>query len=194
MAGMDIFLICDENEHARVCRVCLIRDVRMYDLQSYPLETNFEAIIGISVMCCSGEEVLIVPGTLSDRAGHFVQHSSKLWKVRKTEDQEQGDEEDETDKPEPPPSIKEALEAAKLLEKYFLYNQDASILLDMNKIKEGMTLHKVKEECTNIDDFEITVDCIKEEDDFMGDVDLDVGHSSDEPLSVHKVVSTLCYD
>ncbi|CAK1553214.1 unnamed protein product [Leptosia nina] len=57
-----------------------------------------------------------------------------LDSVRKTEDQEQGDEEDETDEPEPPPSIKEALEAAKLLEKYFLYNQDASVLLDINKI------------------------------------------------------------
>lgn len=37
-----------------------------------------------------------------------------------------------------PPSIKEALEAAKLLEKYFLYNQDASILLDMNKISKKL--------------------------------------------------------
>lgn len=53
-----------------------------------------------------------------------------LDSVRKTEDQEQGDEKDETDEPELLPSIKEALEAAKLLEKYFLYNQDASILLD----------------------------------------------------------------
>lgn len=48
MDRMDIFL-CDENEHVRVCRVCLIRGVRMYDLQSYPLETYFEAIIGIPV-------------------------------------------------------------------------------------------------------------------------------------------------
>ncbi|PZC76459.1 hypothetical protein B5X24_HaOG204550 [Helicoverpa armigera] len=38
-----------------------------------------------------------------------------LDSVRKTEDQEQGDEEDEIDEPEPPPSIKEALKAAKLL-------------------------------------------------------------------------------
>ncbi|GBP55569.1 hypothetical protein EVAR_34404_1 [Eumeta japonica] len=48
--------------------------------------------------------------------------------VESEEDQEQGDEEDETDEPEPLPSIKEVLEAAKLLEKYFLYHQDASIL------------------------------------------------------------------
>ncbi|GBP04896.1 hypothetical protein EVAR_3786_1 [Eumeta japonica] len=41
-----------------------------------------------------------------------------LDSVRKTEDQEQRDEEDEMDEPEPPPSIKEALEAAKLLEKH----------------------------------------------------------------------------
>ena len=61
-----------------------------------------------------------------------------LDSVRKTEDQEQGDEEDETDEPEAPPSIKEALVAAKLLEKYFLYNQDASILLDMNKISKNI--------------------------------------------------------
>lgn len=56
--------------------------------------------------------------------------------------------------------------------------------------EEGMTLHKVKEEQMIFDDFEITVDCIKEEDDFT--MDVDIGHSSDEPLSVHKVVSTFC--
>ncbi|KAK9736162.1 hypothetical protein QE152_g12702 [Popillia japonica] len=39
-----------------------------------------------------------------------------LESVRETEDQEEGDEEDETHEPEPSPSIKEALEAAKLLE------------------------------------------------------------------------------
>ncbi|KAJ2941431.1 hypothetical protein O0L34_g3643 [Tuta absoluta] len=57
-----------------------------------------------------------------------------LDSVRKTEDQEQGDEEDETDELEPPPNIKEALKAAKLLENYFFYHQDASISQDMNKI------------------------------------------------------------
>ncbi|GBP75390.1 hypothetical protein EVAR_34757_1 [Eumeta japonica] len=59
-----------------------------------------------------------------------------LDSVRKTEDQEKGDEEDEMDEPKPPPSIKEDLEVAKLLEKYFLYHQDASILQDMNKISK----------------------------------------------------------
>lgn len=54
--------------------------------------------------------------------------------MRKTEDQEQGVEEYETDEHEPPLSVKEALEAAKLLDKYFLYHQDASITQDMNKI------------------------------------------------------------
>ncbi|CAK1578528.1 unnamed protein product [Parnassius mnemosyne] len=53
--------------------------------------------------------------------------------VRKTDDQEQRRSEDE---PEPPPIIKEALEAAKLLEKYFLYHQDDSISQDMNKISK----------------------------------------------------------
>lgn len=60
-----------------------------------------------------------------------------LDSLRNTEDQEQGDE--ETDVPEPPPSIKEALEAAILLEKYFLYHQDASISQDMNKISKKNT-------------------------------------------------------
>nr|XP_049702303.1 tigger transposable element-derived protein 4 [Helicoverpa armigera] len=59
-----------------------------------------------------------------------------LDSVRKTEDQEQGDEEDEIDEPEPPPSIKEALKAAKLLENYFLYHQDVSISQDINKISK----------------------------------------------------------
>ncbi|VVC97144.1 unnamed protein product [Leptidea sinapis] len=54
--------------------------------------------------------------------------------VRNTEDQEKRDEEVETNEPEPPPSIKEALKAAKLLEIYFLYHQEASILQDINKI------------------------------------------------------------
>ncbi|KAJ8718060.1 hypothetical protein PYW07_005990 [Mythimna separata] len=49
---------------------------------------------------------------------------------------EQGDKEDETDEPEPPPSLKEALEAAKLLENYFLYHEDASISQDMSKISK----------------------------------------------------------
>lgn len=52
-----------------------------------------------------------------------------LDSVRKTEDQ--GDE-DETDEHEPPPSVIEAQEAATLLDKYFLYHQDASITQDMN--------------------------------------------------------------
>ncbi|KAK9707996.1 hypothetical protein QE152_g27508 [Popillia japonica] len=56
--------------------------------------------------------------------------------VRETEDQEQVDEDDETDEPEPTPGIKEALEAAKLLDKSFLYHQDASISQDMNKISK----------------------------------------------------------
>ncbi|XP_046974248.1 tigger transposable element-derived protein 4-like [Vanessa cardui] len=51
----------------------------------------------------------------------------------KTEVREQ-DEEDETDELEPPPSDEEALNAAKLLENYFLYHQDASISKEINKI------------------------------------------------------------
>lgn len=39
----------DVHEHIKVCRVCLLMDVKMYDLQRYPLETHFEAVIGIPV-------------------------------------------------------------------------------------------------------------------------------------------------
>lgn len=52
--------------------------------------------------------------------------------VRKTEEQQQRDEDDETDDPEPPPSKHSA---AKLLEKYFLYDQIVPVISkDMNKI------------------------------------------------------------
>ncbi|KAJ0173756.1 hypothetical protein K1T71_010905 [Dendrolimus kikuchii] len=56
-----------------------------------------------------------------------------LDSVKKTEDQEQGDEEDETDEPEHPPKIKEALEAAKLLEKTI--------------IKHTFVLHQILNHC-----------------------------------------------
>lgn len=55
--------------------------------------------------------------------------------VRKSEEQQQGDEEDKRDDTEPPPNIKQALDAAKLLEKYFLYHKmDPSVSQHMNKI------------------------------------------------------------
>ncbi|KAK9744470.1 hypothetical protein QE152_g7673 [Popillia japonica] len=61
-----------------------------------------------------------------------------LDSVRETEDQEQGDEEYETHEPKPSSSIKEALEAAKLWDKYFLFHQDASISQNMNKISKKL--------------------------------------------------------
>ncbi|KAG7296602.1 hypothetical protein JYU34_020412 [Plutella xylostella] len=71
------------------------------------------------------DDCLLTTTSLTDKAN--------LDLVIKLEDQEQEDE-DETDESEPPPSIKDALKAAKLLENYFLYHPDASISQDMNKI------------------------------------------------------------
>lgn len=63
-----------------------------------------------------------------------------LDSVRNTEEQ-QVDEEDETDDPIPPPSIKQALDAAKLLERYFLYNHvDSAVSQDMSKIQKKIQL------------------------------------------------------
>lgn len=36
-------------DHIKVCRICLVMDVKMHDLQSYPLGTYFEPITGINV-------------------------------------------------------------------------------------------------------------------------------------------------
>ncbi|KAK9674828.1 hypothetical protein QE152_g40826 [Popillia japonica] len=64
--------------------------------------------------CIEVDDYLLTTASLTDK--------EILDSVRETEDQEQGDEEDETHEPEPLPSIKEALEAAKLLDNYFLYH------------------------------------------------------------------------
>lgn len=36
-------------EHVKACRICLVTDVKMYNLQTFPLITYFEPIIGINV-------------------------------------------------------------------------------------------------------------------------------------------------
>lgn len=36
-------------EHVKVCRICLVMEVKMYNLQTFPLITYFEPIIGINV-------------------------------------------------------------------------------------------------------------------------------------------------
>lgn len=63
-----------------------------------------------------------------------------LNSVKRTE--QQGDEEDDdSDDPEPLPSVKQALDAAKLLEKYFLYNKvHPTVSQDMNKIYKKIQL------------------------------------------------------
>ncbi|GBP23273.1 Tigger transposable element-derived protein 6 [Eumeta japonica] len=71
-------------------------------------EENFQTYIEV-------DDCLLTMASLTDK--------EILNSVRKTADQQQGDEEDETDEPELPHSIKKALEAAKLLEKYYLFTK-----------------------------------------------------------------------
>lgn len=91
-------------------------------VQQFNVAGNFEENLQTYIEV---DDCLLTAASLTDK--------EILDSVKKTADQEQGDEEDETDDLEPPPSIKEALEAAKLLEKYFLHDQDLSIMQDMNK-------------------------------------------------------------
>ncbi|XP_044590927.1 tigger transposable element-derived protein 4-like [Cotesia glomerata] len=94
-------------------------------VQQFNVAGNFEENLQTYIEV---DDCLLTAASLTDK--------EILDSARKTEDQEQGDEEDETDELEPLLSIKEALEAAKLLEKYFLYDQDLSISQDMNKISK----------------------------------------------------------
>lgn len=36
-------------EEVKVCRICLIMDVKMHDLQTYPLNTYYEPVSGTNV-------------------------------------------------------------------------------------------------------------------------------------------------
>ncbi|XP_063381872.1 tigger transposable element-derived protein 4-like [Cydia fagiglandana] len=72
--------------------------------------------------------------------GEALADEDILESVKNTEEQ-QVDEVEETGDPEPPPSIEQALDAAKLLEEYFLYNQDdPSESQDISKIHKKIQL------------------------------------------------------
>ncbi|XP_063622089.1 tigger transposable element-derived protein 4-like isoform X1 [Cydia splendana] len=87
--------------------------------------------------------------------GEALTDQEILESVRNTEEQ-QVDEEEEKGDPEPPPSIEQALDAAKLLEKYFLYNQDdPSESQDMSNILKKIQLKywRRKKHQTKITDY-----------------------------------------